>query len=244
MLNRVLYQKYHSKIKLQKRVIRDNDFTYRNIIGSLNQLLHPGDKALDIGSATGTLSFYVASKGLSVDGIELSKNAYLYAKANKKKLDIKNVKFINNSIESYSTNKKYNLITCFEVLEHLENELTVLSKVNKMMDTNSIFAISVPSKNAPLYRLGLLNNFDKRVGHLRRYSLNEIRLRVNRAGFNVIRSFRYEGVLRNTLFTNKFLGQMIRLTKLNFINNLITEIDNIFLKLFGESQIVLICNKK
>jgi len=112
-----------------------------------------GNKVLDIGSAAGTLSFYFASKGLNVDGVELSKNACRHANINKHNLSIKNVKFINTSIESYSTNKKYDLATCFEVLEHLENELFILSKIYKMMKPISIFAISVPSIEAPLYKL-------------------------------------------------------------------------------------------
>ena len=43
---------------------------------------------------------------------------------------IKNVKFITTSIENYKTNKKYDFVTCFEVLEHLEDDVLILNKIN------------------------------------------------------------------------------------------------------------------
>lgn len=244
MVNPALYQNYHLKIKLHKRIIFDDDFTYRNIIGCIRYFLLKDINVLDIGSATGTLSLYFASKRSNVVGVELSKNAYRYANLNKKNLDIENVKFVNTSIENYKTNKKYDLVTCFEVLEHLEDDLSILIKINSMMRLSSMLAISVPSKNAPLYKLNLLYYFDKRVGHLRRYSLSEIKDKINKSGFKVIQHYKKEGILRNILFTNNFFGQIIKFTKFNSINHLITWLDNIFLKLFGESQIILICKKK
>lgn len=244
MLNKLLYQNYHSKIKPHKRVIFDKDFTYRNIIESINPYLVRGDKVLDIGSATGTLSFYLASKGLNVDGIELSKNAHVFSNINKKNLQISNVNFINTSIENYTTNKKYDVITCFEVLEHLEKDLLILKKINTMMRSSALLIISVPSKNAPLYKLGFLSKFDKEVGHLRRYSLSEIKKGIRKTGFKIVKCFKYEGILRNILFTNKLFGQIITLTKLSLINYLITKVDNYSLRLFGESQILIVCKKR
>lgn len=220
------------------------DFTYRNIIKSVSPILSNDKKVLDIGSATGTLCFYLASKVLSIDGIELSLNAYRQAKLNKNKLGVKNVNFINSSIEEYKTDKKYDLVMCFEVLEHIENDLLVLQKINKMMKENSTFVISIPSKNAPLHKLGMLIKFDKRVGHLRRYSFDEIGQKINLSGFEIVRSFKYEGILRNFLFTNNFFGQLIIFTKLSLINYLFTKADNFLLNLFGESQIILICKKR
>lgn len=244
MQNELLYQKYHSKIKLQKRIISENDFTYRNIIESLADMISKNKYLLDIGSATGTLSFYFASKGVIVDGVELSKNAYRFAIFNRENLKIKNVKFINTSIENYKTNKKYDFVTCFEVLEHLEDDVLILNKINTFMKPKAILIVSVPSKNAPLYRLGLLNKFDSKVGHLRRYSVDEIKVKLNKAKYQVIREFKCEGVVRNLIFTNTFFSPLVRLARLSLVNYIITKFDDISLKIFGESQIILVCKKK
>lgn len=239
-----LYEKYHQNIKLQKKIILLHDFTYKNTLIRINKYIPASGSVLDIGSATGTISFYLGSKGLDVDGIELSRHAVKYANLNKQIFKLNNVNFVNSSIENYKANKKYDLITCFEVLEHLKNDKKNLTKINKYMNKNSILAISVPSLNAPLYKLGFLSKFDKEVGHLRRYQMDEIKSLLDRKGFNVIEEFKTEGILRSLLFTNSIFGFIIKFTRFNIINNLISYIDNHTISIFGESQLILICRKK
>lgn len=243
MVSKNIYQKYHSKSRLQRRVISENDFTYRNIINSISRYLVKGKKMLDIGSATGTLCFYFASKGLLVEGIELSKNAFKYANLNRANLGVKNVNFVNSSIEKFQTYKKYDIVTCFEVLEHLVDDVAALKKIRTMMGSNSVLVISVPSKNAPLYKFGFLNEFDKKVGHLRRYSDDEIKNILLTSGFKIIKLIKSESILRNILYTNKLFDPIIKITKFNMINNLLTNMDKFILKIFGESQIIITSKK-
>lgn len=243
MNNRSLYEKYHKNIKLQKKVILMNDFTYKNTLKRIDKFIPKKGNALDIGSATGTISFYITSRGLIVDGIELSKNAILNANLNKTALVIKNVNFINTSIEKYNSSKEYDLIVCFEVLEHIVNDLNCLKMINRFMKKNSIFAISVPSVNAPLYKLGYLTNFDRKVGHLRRYSMSTIKALLNRSGFIIIEEFKTEGLVRSIFFTNSVLGLCLKLARFKMINNILSYLDDITLKLFSESQLILICKK-
>lgn len=244
MKDKSLYEKYHQNIKLQKRIISLHDFTYKNTLDRINKYIPTSGNALDIGSAVGTISFYLGSKGLNVDGIEVSRHAVKYANLNKQIFKLNNVNFVNSSIENYKTSKKYDLITCFEVLEHLKNDSNCLKKITKYMNKDSILAISVPSINAPLYKLGLLNGFDKKVGHLRRYQMSKIKSLLDNTGFIIIEKFKSEGIIRSILFTNKILGIFIKFTKIKILNNIITFIDNLTISIFGESQLILICKKK
>lgn len=243
MLNKKIYEIYHKKAKLQKHVIESTNFTYRNLLQSIKKYIPNNGRILDVGSATGTLSFYFASKGLVVDGVELSKTAVKYAKLNKFFFKLNNVNFFNKSIESYKTNNEYDLVTCFEVLEHLRDDVSCIKKLVKIMNKKSFVAISVPSVNAPLYRLGLLTNFDNKVGHLRRYSVDSLTMVIKRGGLKVVETVKTEGLLRNILFTNNLLGVFIKLTRFKLVNNFITFIDKYFLNVFGESQIIMICTK-
>lgn len=240
----MLYDLYHRNVKLQKRVAKTNNFTYRNIFNRLNKYIPSNGNVLDVGSATGTVSFYLGAKGLSVDGVELSNIAVRHANLNKMKLSIHNVNFINLPIEKYETKKVYKLITCFEVLEHLRNDEAVLKKLSEFMNKESVLVISVPSKNAPLYRLGFLNGFEKKVGHLRRYNVNEIKRLMNKAGLRTVKVHKSEGIVRNLMFTKKLFGILIKFTKFNVVNNLLSTLDEISVLLFGESQIILIAKKK
>lgn len=241
MLNKLLYERYHGNIKLQKRIITINDFTYKNILNRIVEYVPSRGKVLDIGSATGTLSFFLASKGLQVDGIELSKNAVKYANLNKNAFGLNNINFVNTSIENFKTNKKYKLITCLEVLEHLEDDSKSLRTFTKFMSRNSILVLSVPSIKAPLYKLGLLNKFDKNVGHHRRYSMQSLKSLLRKSGFEVVEEFKTEGILRSLFFTNKIFGSLLKFTKFRVFNNLLSYCDNLTLHVFSESQIIVIC---
>lgn len=244
MLNKLLYEKYHGNIKLQKRIININDFTYKNILSRITKYIPSKGYILDIGSATGTLSFLFASKGLGVDGVELSKNAVEYANLNKDSFGLDNINFINTSIEKFKTNKRYAMITCFEVLEHLRDDKSNLAKIKGWMDSNSILAISVPSSNAPLYKMGLLRTFDKDVGHLRRYSMLEIKNLLSQAGLKILKAYKTEGIIRNILFTNKKLGFFVKFTRFKVLNKIVSVLDEMSVKVFGESQLILISKKK
>lgn len=244
MADKKLYENYYNNIKLQKRIILPSDFTYKNTLNKIDKYIPDDGNVLDIGSATGTISFFFGAKGLIVDGIELSKNAVKYANLNKRFFALKCINFINTSIENYKTTKKYDLITCFEVLEHLDNDKDILKKISKYMNTKSILAISVPSDNAPLYKLGLLTKFDKKVGHLRRYSMNGIKSILKQSGYKVLEEFKTEGIIRSLLFSNRILGFFIKFTKFNILNNIISFFDLKTISIFGESQLILICRKK
>ena len=71
----ILYETYHSNRRLQKRIISDNNFTYRELIKIMKPHLNKIQSVLDIGSGAGTIDFYLASKGKKVTGIEISKSA-------------------------------------------------------------------------------------------------------------------------------------------------------------------------
>jgi len=104
--------------------------------------------------------------------------------------------------------------------------------------------ISVPSKNSPLFKLGFTKKFDERVGHLRRYNQEDLIRLLRKTGFKILEIQKTEGILRNFLFVSKFTGQIIRVAnRFWIVSDIFTFIDNITLKLFGESQLIVVAQK-
>lgn len=198
---------------------------------------------LDIGCGAGTLSLYLASKGNIVLGIDISKSAVDLCRksANSLKLN-KNSSFEVMDFPKEVPNKKFNFIICSEVIEHLKNDNLALQKIFSLLKPSGIAIISTPSRNAPLYRLGLLRAFDKKVGHFRRYSSTELILKCKENRFEVLEIKKTEGILRNFLFTNPIAGKSIRFIKF-FLSDIVSFLDNISLNLFGESQIFIVIQK-
>ena len=243
MKNSELYEVFHSGKKVQRKVINDGNFTYGFTISLLNRYVKPSSSILDIGCGVGTILLYLASKGCCVTGIDISLKAITSSKKSACEIGIKTAKFLVKNFPHEIPKGSFDLILCLEVLEHLTNDNLALEKIYTMLSKKGTLVISVPSKNAPLFRLGLAKEFDKKVGHLRRYTLEELETKTRKLGFKSIASFKTEGIIRNFLFLNPVAGKFVRFIKF-FLIDIVTFIDNVSLRLFGESDIFLILQKK
>ena len=238
------YENFHSKLKLQRKVISEKDFTYRNIINEISPFIKKINSVLDIGCGVGTLSYYLAAKGSSVKGVDLSRNAVLMARKNSKFLGLeKHARFEVRNFPDEKISGIYDLVLLIEVIEHIKDDRKAIRQASKLIKEGGILLISVPSKSAPLYKLGLLTRFDNRVGHLRRYDVEELSKLVRECGLSIKKISFYEGLLRNLLYTSNFLGVFLRFIK-GYVSDAITFLDNILVRSLGSSQIILVVTKK
>lgn len=237
------YNIFHKNTKTQYRIIDQKSFTYRNYLSILSNYLNFSTDVLDIGCGSGSIAFYMAKMGKKVVGIDISSRAIDVCKKTSKILGLSSVtKFEVVNCLDFSSQQKFDLIICTEVLEHLEDDEQIIKNFNKILKKGGYLFISVPSKNSPLYKLGLTNNFDKKVGHLRRYSFEELEILLKKAGYKILETHKVEGILRNFLFINSVAQKFIRFIK-GPISDFVTLVDNVFVSLFGESDIVIVAKK-
>lgn len=237
-----LYEDYHKNTSVQHKIIKENHFTYKLVIPVINEYLQSKKTVLDIGCGGGSLSMYMAAKGNKVLGIDISIHAVLAAQKSAKFMDLKNLSFKAMEFPNEIPIDTYDFIFCSEVIEHLENDNLALKKMYQLLKPTGILIITTPSKNAPMYRLGLANEFDKRVGHLRRYTLEELVSLGQNAGFTIVETKKTEGILRNFLFLNPIAEKLRRFIKF-FLVDVVTYLDNITVLLFGESDLVIVLEK-
>lgn len=237
------YEVYHTDRRLQKRIINDSNFTYRYLLKTLQPYINDITTVLDIGSGVGTIDFYLASLGKNVTGIEISQNAVSIAQKNAAMFHLdKKIRFINAEFPHEINNNKYDMVIFSEVIEHLENDGKALRDIRKVLKPGGYLVITTPSQNAPLFKLGLLDSFDKKVGHVRRYSTESLQSLVEKNGFHTITVKEHEGVLRNFLFTNPVAGKSIRFIKWK-LSTIFTFADTITIFLFGTCSIHLVAKK-
>jgi len=247
MKKKKFYEKFHKDSRSSSKFISENNFTYINILKILDESLEnmkKNQQILDIGCGVGTLSLYCASKGLKVTGLDISKTAISKALKTAEKFGLNNLtKFIVKDVESLNFRRnKYDLIICSEIIEHLEEDSKLIKRIFGMLKNNGKIIITVPSINAPLHKIGYTAKFDRKVGHLRRYSESNLGLLVKSSGFKSFKIFKAEGALRNFLFLNDFFGNFIRFIKGPFIK-IFTLMDKFLLLIFGESQLILVGTK-
>ncbi len=238
-----LYEIYHSSSKKQVKIINEKNFTYINILPTLNSCLNKNvKKIIDIGCGSGTISLYLASKGYKVKGIDISKKAIKACRESAESIGLTNVEFEVSHFPRDVLKGKYDLVFFSEVIEHLPDDELALKKIYKLLNPHGVLFLSTPSKNAPLYRIGLAKKFDKEVGHLRRYTVGELEEKLKRNKFSVKKIYKKESVLRNFLFLNPVAGKFIRFIKFFFVK-LFTTVDNFLVKISGESQIIIVSKK-
>lgn len=239
-----IHEKYHKRTHKQLRIISSGNFTYRILLPQIEKYLDPKiKKILDIGCGAGTLCLYLADKGYKITGIDISEKAIGECKKSAEVLGLKNkTEFLSGDFQTKAIPQKFDLIIFTEVIEHLENDTLALKKIHGLLNPNGILILSTPSQNAPLYKLGILKKFDREVGHLRRYKLDELMKLMKDQGFKIVETSKSEGIVRNFLFTNPIAGKSIKV--INKIGgNFVTFVDNISLKLFGESQLFIVAKK-
>jgi len=244
MKTTINYDSFHKNIRLQHHIITKKDFTYRNILKILKKHLSGNLEILDIGCGVGSVSFLLAYLNNKVTGIDISSKAIESCKANSLLLGLsQNINFLKIDFPKESVNGRFDLIICSEVLEHIEDEGTAIRKIHSMLKNKGLVFISVPSLNAPLYRWKLSQKFDEEVGHLRRYTSEDITRKLKTSGFDILEIDLEEGVLRNFLFLNPIAKKLIRFIK-GPISDLVTFVDILTIPLLGESNIIIIAQKK
>ena len=240
-----LYEIYHRGRKLQKRIISNKNYTYRLLINLLGTNISDFHNALDIGCGTGTLDFYLAEKGVNVVGIDISKKAIKIAKTNAKNLNMANkTKFVVSKFPNRKNFGKFDLVICTEVLEHLNDDSGAINAIFTSLKKNGVCLFSSPLKSSVLYRLGMVEKFDKSVGHLRRYEPRQLVSLIVSNGFKIVDTKETQSLFRDTLFLYKFGSFFIKMANhFDFVSDIFNLFDNLLLPL-GASDIIILAQKK
>ena len=74
----------------------------------------------------------------------------------------------------------YDVITMFDVLEHIENDRSFLKRIVELMNNNGLLIIAVPSLNF------LYGNRDYVTGHYRRYDYHQLKFLFKEMNFHTL----------------------------------------------------------
>jgi 2-polyprenyl-3-methyl-5-hydroxy-6-metoxy-1,4-benzoquinol methylase len=114
--------------------------------------LHP-DRVLDLGCLDGSFVLTVGHNvGCDVTGVDLTKDGIEIAKRRAKQHGI-NGDFYQGTIEDFleKTTKKWPVITCFEVLEHVKDPKRLLKLIDDHLEPGGSVLVSTPAFESPYY---------------------------------------------------------------------------------------------
>lgn len=136
---------------------------YPKLYDKLRSVICPFDKIikyiptegelLDTGSGYGTFCLILSKERpkLKITGIELDENRV--DAANSRIADSSNLKFICSDITNFSINKRYDVITCLDLIHHIptKDHLVVFKKIKELMKNNGLLIIK-DMDDKPFYK--------------------------------------------------------------------------------------------
>lgn len=234
---------------------RWNDI-YNNFL-EVDKNLKDGGSILDVGCGWGLALLYFKSKGLDCYGFDPAKEAVEYGC--KKGLTIKHAGL--DGMDVFKS-KKFNLVTMFNVLEHLADPIKSINQIKEILLPNGILMIDVPNEFNDFQTAGrdvhsLDNWWVAPPNHLNYFSKDSLVNLVESLGFSVEiseSSFPLEMFL---LFGDNYvkdgkLGSICHRKRVNFEENLKKQGKGLKLKKFYRAlaqlnlgrQITIFCKLK
>ena len=156
-----------------------------------------GQEILEVGAGHGTFTELLAGDGRRVTATELSTRAV--AELERRFADSPNVRALHGDVLADGADRAYDTVVMVNVLEHIEDDVAALEGIARTMQPGGHLLLFVPALRA------LYSDFDRRIGHHRRYKRSTLATVVSRAGFEVldVRYVNSLGVLAWWAFTKK-----------------------------------------
>ena len=152
-----------------------------------------GKKLVEVGAGTGSFSeMLLNEKPVSLAVVEPSE-MFTFLEQNLAQIETKTrVNYYNAIFSEAAADLKEtpDTIIYVNVLEHIEDDAGELQKVYETLETGGRCLIFVPAF------MWLYGAFDKKVGHFRRYTKNELEEKAKAAGFKIVKSkyFDFAGI--------------------------------------------------
>lgn len=172
-----------------KTYIEDFDNIYAASLRRIQKILQlkrdvkiTGYSLLDIGSAMGFFLKAALDSGIKdVLGVEVSVFASKYC------LEKLKINVINSSFSNISLKKQFDIISAWYFVEHSYDPLSVFRKIFDLLNTNGVFAFSIPSFFGPQYSFNRAEWFKMHpVDHRINFSPVTVKKFLKRLGFKKI----------------------------------------------------------
>jgi SAM-dependent methyltransferase len=186
---RVLAEKFPDEAFERLAAFEDENFWFRSrnrlIVWAIERYFPAAEDLLEVGCGTGVVLRAIRARfpGLRIVGTDLSEEAIRVASgrvsAEFRQLDAREVSF----------EDEFDVACAFDVLEHVDDDRTVLARLLAATHRGGGLVVTVPQY------AWLWSAADDYGGHQRRYTKREVHRTIEEAGFRVVRSSAWVSLL-------------------------------------------------
>lgn len=152
---------------------------------------------LEIGCGTGFVLSGIASAfpSAQLTGAEIYSAGLEYAAHR-----IPAAQFMQMDAREIPFESHFDALGAFDVLEHIQEDFTVLTQIGKALKPGGILILTVPQHPS------LWSTQDELACHVRRYTATELKNKVSRAGFDIVDSGSFVALLLPLMWLSRILG--------------------------------------
>jgi len=164
-------------------------FDYRKLIEAKTAFhyldIKDGDVICDIGCGSGEYSLKIMKKNATVYGVDINKKAVEITKI---MTDNKNNFFISDAEKLPFKSELFDKAILICTLEHLKDDEKALREINRILKKDGIFVLTVDSFTYPYIEKHILEKHKKKDFVNNYYSMPQLKMKLENAGFNVLKS--------------------------------------------------------
>jgi SAM-dependent methyltransferase len=156
---------------------RYNNWVYEEIASAL------GRRVLEVGSGTGNITRFLCADGRQVTATDVVpgyRNELERVFGDRPNVRVGKFDLTAEAPEAFVA-EPFDSVVCLNVLEHIEDDLFALSQMRRALAPGGRLALLVPAHQF------LYGEFDRAVGHFRRYGKRELTAKLEQSGFAVRR---------------------------------------------------------
>jgi len=152
-----------------------------NYAGWIFELIEPylGNEVLEVGAGHGTFTEMLARRGKRVVACDLSERCV--SRLRERFSGEESVEILHGSVDSAAAYGPFDSVILINVLEHIEDDNGALREIaGRLLRPGGRVVLWVPAFSL------LYSDFDRRIGHYRRYRRPGLRTRLADAGYQVL----------------------------------------------------------
>jgi 2-polyprenyl-3-methyl-5-hydroxy-6-metoxy-1,4-benzoquinol methylase len=216
--------KYYINLHNSQSIVTKNESSFYKLIyskglDSINKFRNKGKNLIDVGCSSGFFLDIASKYGWRTYGIEFNQEE-------KKLVDKKHVIF-SQDIDTLSSNLKFDLVTMWDVIEHIKDGNEFLKKIKKKLNKGGLIFMQTPNVYSLAARVlhEKCNLFDG-IEHVNLYNFQTMKILAEKNGFKVLNN---ESVISEIPIVSNYL---------NYTNPYFGETD------YGDTILGLINEKK
>jgi len=199
----------------------DYDIMHHYMLKSFLPFIRHKD-VLELGCYKGAFTKRLQDIFSDITCIEASNDAIIAAKSNLRS----DINFIQGTFEKVKLDRKYNNIIMTHVLEHIDDPVFVLKRINEeWLADNGYFFLVCPNANAPSRQIAVKMNLieynssvtdgERKHGHRVTYTFDTLERDAKRAGFKIVHrsgiffkalaNFQWDKILQTDIVSKEYL---------------------------------------